>query len=118
MGQDGIAVGERQPQILTSAPRFSKRTTRGLQLEIGRTCQVASYRARMQHLYANDGASGDAGGETTAHHFNLRKFGHRSRPAVLPRSEGTRFSSSSDEEVGGLQGAIAASGASNLAWLG
>ena len=78
---------------------------------------MASYRARMQHLYANDGASGDAGGKATAHDFNLRKFGHRSRPAVLRRSEGTRFSSSSDDEVGGPQGASAASGASNLAWL-
>src|SRR4029453_4427249 len=78
MGQDGIAVGERQPQILTSAPRFSKRTTCGLQLEDGRTCQVASYRARMQHLYANDGASGDGGGKATAHHLDLRKFGHSS----------------------------------------
>jgi len=36
-----------------------------------------------------------------------------SRAAVLRRSEGTRFSSPSDDEVGGFQSAIRASGASN-----
>ena len=38
---------------------------------------------------------------------------HGSRAAVLRRSEGTCLSSPNDDEVGGLQSAIRASGASN-----
>jgi hypothetical protein len=77
----------------------------------------------MEYLHPNDLASGDAVRETAAYDLDLRKLGHRSpsgasnqtprsRAAVLRRSEGTCFSSSSDDEVGGLQSAIAASGAS------
>jgi hypothetical protein len=82
-------------------------------LEVCWARQVPAYRPRMQHAYAADMSSRDAVGKAAAYDLDLRKFRHRSRSGVLRRSEGTCFSSSSDDEVGGLQSAIAASGASN-----
>jgi hypothetical protein len=67
----------------------------------------------MEYLHPKDLAPSDAVRETAAYHLDLRELGHRSRADVLRRSERTCLSSSSDDEVGGLQSAIAASGASN-----
>jgi hypothetical protein len=40
----------------------------------------------MQYAYADDLASDDAAGKAAAHHFDLRKFGHRSRAGVRRRA--------------------------------
>jgi hypothetical protein len=68
---------------------------------------------RMEDAYASDLAAGNAARKTAPNDLDLRKFRHRSRTGVLMMSERTCSSSSSDDEVGGLQSAIAASGASN-----
>src|SRR4030095_974613 len=115
MSQDGVAVGKRQPQVLAAPPRLSERTSGGLQLEICRPRQMTTHRPRMEYAHAGDLASGDTAGEAAAYHFDLREFGHRSRAGVLRRSEGTRFSFSSDDEVDDLKSAIAASNKTRFA---
>jgi hypothetical protein len=50
-----------------------------LELEIGRSGEVAAYRTWMQHPYAADLASSDRAGQAAAYDLDLGKFGHRFR---------------------------------------
>ena len=113
VSQDCVAVGEWQPQILAAPARLGECPPGGLQLEVFGPGEVPTYWPWMKYVYPNDLAPGDAVRETAAYDLDLRKLGHRSRAGVLRRREGRCFSSLSDDEVDGLQSAIAASGVSN-----
>ena len=71
-----IAVGEGQPEILSSASRLGEGPSRQGRLEIVLAWKVPTDGACVQHLYLGDRASGDGSGETSSYGLDLGQFGH------------------------------------------
>jgi len=71
VGDDRVAVVQRQPEELAAAPRLAERTTDEYGLEVARAGRMTSYGSRVQDAGRDDGAAGDDPSETRTYglHF-------------------------------------------------
>ena len=79
MGQDGVPVGQRQPEVLAAAAGFGKGPTDQLGGEVFGPEQVAADRAGVQDLHRGDLAAGDSRGQTAPDDLDLGQLGHYAR---------------------------------------
>jgi hypothetical protein len=64
VGDDGVAVVERQPQELAATLRLGERPSHEYGLEVARAGQMTPYRSWVQDAYGKDRATGDDPGQT------------------------------------------------------
>jgi len=72
VGDDGVAVIERQPEELATAPRLPERASHEFGLEVARAGGVTPYRSLVEDTYTNYGAVDDEAGETRTYGLDFR----------------------------------------------
>ena len=77
VGQDGVAVGQRQPEILAAAARLGEGPPGQRGGEVVGARQVPTDRSRVQDLHRGDPAVGDPGGQTAPDDLDLGELGHQ-----------------------------------------
>ena len=87
MRQQGVAVGEGQPEVLATPPWLGERAADEGRLEVVGAWQMAADGARMEHLDPSDLAATDSGREAPPDDLDLGQFRHL--PSVWDRG-GTR----------------------------
>jgi hypothetical protein len=72
VGDDGVAVIERQPEELATPPRLPERASNEYGLEVAGAGQMTPYRSWVEDMYTDDGAVDDEAGETRAYGLDFR----------------------------------------------
>ena len=79
VAEEGVAVVEREPEVLAAAQGALEPATGQRGGEAGRAAQVAAYRTGVQDGDRLDGAADDVAGQAVADGLDLGQLGHGSR---------------------------------------